>query len=214
MSWKDLEFFTSNKHKEVIRRLEPDIDNVIPDRKRWFYALALTPLDKTKAIILGQDPYPNRTHAMGLAFSVPKEISPIPPSLVNIYKELENDLGIIRKNGDLTPWARQGVLLINSSLTTLNGQRDAHKNIGWEELIQQILHMAAIDLRPKVFIAMGINAQKLIPNSVGAGETAHLLIRTVHPSPLSARNGFFGSQIFSRTNKFLKSTGQEEISWQ
>lgn len=292
--WKDLEFFRSNRYKAVIDKLKPDLNDVIPERKRWFYALALTPLENTKVVIIGQDPYPNPQYAMGLAFSVPKNIFPIPHSLFNMYAELSADIKpkiynkktdgqpkgaiycgrpskwgnpfIIGENGtrdqvcdafrdsilpnldvrelrgkdlicwcsperchcddirqkanhpasrhgDLTGWAKQGVLLLNSSLTTIKGQSDAHKGLGWEELIQQVLHLCAIDARPKVFIAMGLNSQKLIPKSILDGQTGHLLLRTVHPSPLSARRGFFGSKIFSRSNEFLTNTGQEGIQW-
>ena len=162
-------------------------------------------------MILGQDPYINPNQAHGLAFSVLSD--KLPPSLKNIYKEIESDLRIemAKNNGDLTPWAQQGVLLLNTVLTVRAGESNSHSKKGWEKFTDRIIQELGMDNKPKVFLFWGKNAQQkesLIKN------TKHLILKAPHPSPLSAYNGFFGCKHFSKTNDFLEKNGEKEISWQ
>ena len=169
------------------------------------------PHEKVKVVILGQDPYHGEGQANGLCFSVHKGIR-IPPSLVNIYKELNSDLGCtIPDNGDLTPWAKQGVLLLNTVLTVRAHEANSHRGIGWEEFTDACIKVLAEQDRPLVFILWGTPARRkkaLIHNP------KHLIVESPHPSPLSAHNGFFGSKPFSKTNAYLESVGLEPIDWQ
>ena len=164
-----------------------------------------------KVVILGQDPYHEEGQAHGLSFSVQKGV-PIPPSLQNIYKELHTDIGMpYPQTGDLTAWAKQGVLLLNATLTVRRGQAASHKGYGWETLTDAIIEKANESPRPLVFILWGGNARSkktLITNP------RHLILQSVHPSPLSAYNGFFGSRPFSKANEFLIKTGQTPIRWE
>ncbi|MEB3100862.1 uracil-DNA glycosylase [Ferviditalea candida] len=184
---------------------------IYPDKYEIYSALHLTSFSQTKVVIIGQDPYHGHGQAHGLSFSVKPGIE-VPPSLKNIFKELQNDLGCkIPNNGYLEKWARQGVLLLNSVLTVREGLPNSHRGKGWETFTDKVI--AAINGRqqPAVFILWGKNAQeksKLITNS------RHLVIQSVHPSPLSAMRGFFGSRPFSRANAFLKKHGMDEIDWQ
>lgn len=159
---------------------------------------------------MGQDPYYNFGQANGLAFSVNEGVK-IPPSLKNIYKELESDLGIpIADTGSLVSWAKQGVLLLNTSLTVVEKKPNSHKNIGWQIFTDEIIKILNKKESPCVFILWGNNAiakEKFITNP------KHLIIKSSHPSPLSARRGFFGSKVFSRTNQFLKKNNEKEIDW-
>lgn len=184
---------------------------VYPSADRIFRALELTPPQSVKAVMLGQDPYHGPGQAHGLCFSVPEGVRP-PPSLKNIFRELANDLGHpLPANGNLEPWARQGVLLLNAVLTVRDGQPGAHAGIGWEDFTDGLigtLSRTAND--PLVFILWGRHAarkQALIDTS------KHLVIRSPHPSPLSAHRGFFGSHPFSRTNEFLSSKGGRPVDW-
>ena len=183
---------------------------IYPDKHNIFKALELSDFDDTKVVILGQDPYYNYGQAEGLSFSVKPGVS-IPPSLKNIYKELKNDLGLeISNNGSLTAWARQGVLLLNASLTVEDKKPNSHKNIGWQIFTDKIISYLNSRKEPLVFILWGnfaISKKELINNQ------NHLIIESSHPSPLSARRGFFGSKPFSRTNDFLKSHNIKEIDW-
>ena len=176
-----------------------------------FNAFSFTPLEKVKVLILGQDPYHGEGQANGLCFSVHPGIE-IPPSLVNIYKELHDDLGCyIPDNGDLTKWARQGVLLLNTVLTVRAHQANSHRGIGWEEFTDAAIRALAEQDRPIVFLLWGSPARRkkaLIRNP------KHLIIESPHPSPLSAYNGFFGSRPFSRANEYLEKSGVEPIDWQ
>ena len=184
---------------------------IYPDMYNIFNALKITDYDAVKAVIIGQDPYHGEGQAHGLCFSVQKGIAP-PPSLLNIYKELQQDLGITPPQGigDLTPWAEQGVLLLNTVLTVRGGQANSHKGKGWEQFTDRIITLLNERETPMVFILWGANARakkELISNP------SHLVLESAHPSPLSAYNGFFGCRHFSKTNDFLVRTGQEPINW-
>lgn len=182
-----------------------------PPSNHIFKALQLTPFNQIKVVIIGQDPYHNKGQANGLAFSVHKDVK-IPPSLRNIYKELSSDLGIpIPKHGDLTKWTTQGVLLLNSILTVKPNKPASHRNIGWEEYTDDIIKKINDEKENIVFILWGNYAQE---KGKYINKEKHLIIKSPHPSPFSARNGFFGSKPFSRCNTYLKENGIEEIDWE
>ncbi|WP_326820399.1 uracil-DNA glycosylase [Streptosporangium sp. NBC_01756] len=167
------------------------------------------PFDQVKVLIVGQDPYPTPGHPIGLSFSVAAEVRPIPASLRNIYKELTEDLGLpMPSNGDLTPWAEHGVLLLNRVLTVVPGKPASHRGKGWEEITEQAIKALAARGKPLVAILWGRDARNLRPmlGDVPAIESAH-------PSPLSARNGFFGSRPFSRANELLVEQGTAPVEW-
>lgn len=184
---------------------------IFPNAYDIYNALHYTDYNDVKVVILGQDPYHGPNQAHGLAFSVKPGVR-IPPSLLNMYKELKDDLGCyIPNNGYLEKWARQGVLLLNTSLTVRQAEANSHKKIGWELFTDHIIELLNDRIDPIVFILWGNNAiskEKLITNK------AHYIIKSVHPSPLSAFRGFFGSKPFSKTNNLLKSIGKESIDWQ
>lgn len=185
-------------------------ETIFPPAKEIYQALHLTSYEATKVVILGQDPYHGEGQAHGLAFSV-REGLRFPPSLVNIFKELEADLGCpYPSSGDLTPWAKEGVLLLNTTLTVKEKTPLSHKDKGWETLTDSIIKVLAQKASPLVFILWGANARA---KKAYLKETPHLIIESAHPSPLSAHRGFFGSKPFSKCNAFLKSAGQEEIDW-
>ena len=176
-----------------------------------FNAFNLCPFDKVKVVIIGQDPYHGVGQAHGLSFSVKKGVAP-PPSLVNIFKEIKSDLGIdnMGKHGELTEWAKNGVLLLNSVLTVRANQARSHRNLGWEEFTDNVIRLINLREKPVVFMLWGADAkakEKLITNP------NHLILKAAHPSPLSAFNGFFGCRHFSKANEFLKSKEIEEIDW-
>ena len=186
---------------------------IYPLRGCRLRALELTPLDAVKVVILGQDPYHGPGQAMGLCFAVPEGVK-VPPSLVNIYKELESDLGIARPtHGDLSAWARQGVLLLNNTLTVEAGQAGSHAGRGWDAITDACVAAVAARSEPSVFILWGSHAQTKAKRIPGLRDGRHLVIESPHPSPLSAHRGFFGSQPFSRTNAFLESRGRRAIDW-
>ena len=187
---------------------------IYPPREARFAALERTPLDAVKVVILGQDPYHGPGQAHGLAFSVPEGIA-IPPSLRNIYKELETDLGIApASHGNLTRWADQGVLLLNTSLTVEAGQADSHQRRGWEEFTDAAVAAVAARPEPSVFVLWGAHARKKAAGVAGLGASSpHLVLTSAHPSPLSAYAGFFGSKPFSRANAFLEANGRGAIDW-
>ena len=184
--------------------------NIFPDMQDIFNSLKYTSYSDVKAVIIGQDPYHGIGQAHGLCFSV-KEGIPLPPSLQNIFKELYNDTGITPpRNGTLTKWAGEGVLLMNAVLTVREGQPNSHKGMGWETFTDTVISRLNERERPMVFILWGANARSkknLITNK------NHLILESVHPSPLSAYNGFFGCRHFSKTNEFLKDNGIGEINW-
>lgn len=183
---------------------------IFPKGGEWFRALDLTPLDEVRVVILGQDPYHGEGQAHGLCFSVQPGVR-IPPSLVNIYKELESDLGIPRaSHGFLESWAKQGVLLLNSVLTVEMAQAASHQGKGWERFTDAVIGQVNARIDPVVFMLWGNYAQK----KAGFVDTSrHLVLRAAHPSPLSAHNGFLGCRHFSQANAFLKAHGQKEIDW-
>jgi len=193
--------------------LQDEKDNlktILPSSSLWFKALTATDLDQVKVVILGQDPYPTPGHAHGLCFSVMPEVKPIPKSLVNIYKELEDDLGIVNSSGNLQSWADQGVLLLNSVLTVEAGNANSHQGKGWEQFTDRIIEVLNEQNFPVVFVLWGAYAQKkgrIVNNA------HHLVLRSPHPSPLSAYRGFFGSKPFSKINDFLIKNGKEAINW-
>lgn len=186
---------------------------VYPPRSCWLAALEMTPLDEVKVVILGQDPYHGAGQAHGLAFSVRDGIR-IPPSLLNIYKELETDLGLPRAlGGNLAAWARQGVLLLNTVLTVEAGRPASHRDAGWEVITTAVIEAVVARARPSVFMLWGGHAQKAAQRVAGLADGRHLVLSAAHPSPLSARNGFFGCRHFSQANAFLDRVGRGGIDW-
>ncbi len=187
---------------------------IYPPRGSRLAALATTPLDQVKVVILGQDPYHGPGQAHGLSFSVQDGVKQ-PPSLVNIFKELEGDLGIPRPaTGNLTPWARQGVLLLNNTLTVEAGQAGSHAGRGWDAITDACVEAVAAGGEPTVFVLWGSHAKKKAGRVKGLGAAEHHLVLTsVHPSPLSAHSGFFGSKPFSQANAFLEKHGRGAIDW-
>ncbi len=183
---------------------------IFPHSSLWFNALNSTPLDEVKVVILGQDPYPTPGHAHGLCFSVQPDVKPVPKSLINIYKELASDLGVENSNGHLQSWSDQGVLLLNSVLTVESGKANAHQGKGWEGFTDRVIATVNALDRSVVFVLWGAYAQK---KGAVIDESRHLVIRSPHPSPLSAHRGFFGSRPFSKINTYLKQQGQAEINW-
>jgi uracil-DNA glycosylase len=183
---------------------------IFPKGSLWFRALDLTPLDAVRVVILGQDPYHGPGQAHGLAFSVQPGVK-VPPSLVNIYKELQADLGIQpARHGFLDHWARQGVLLLNSSLTVEQGQAASHQGRGWERFTDAVIAKVAARAQPCAFLLWGNHAQK---KAAFVDAQRHLVLKAPHPSPLSAHNGFFGCRHFSRTNSWLAAQGLPPIDW-
>lgn len=184
---------------------------IYPDQNDIFNALHYTPYQDTKVVILGQDPYHGPGQAHGLSFSVKPGVK-VPPSLQNIFKELHADLGCpIPENGYLVKWAKQGVLLLNSVLTVRAGEPNSHKNLGWETFTDKVIETLNHRVEPVVFILWGKFAQQkqqLITSD------RHFIIQSPHPSPFSANRGFFGSRPFSKTNKFLREAGLQEIDWE
>jgi len=186
---------------------------VYPPRGCRLKALELTPLEFVRVVILGQDPYHGPGQAMGLCFAVPAGC-PVPPSLANIYKELAADCGVPRPtHGDLSPWARQGVLLLNTSLTVGAGKAGSHAGRGWEAISDAVVAAVAARPEPSVFILWGSHAQAKADRIPALADGRHCLIRSPHPSPLSAHRGFFGSRPFSRANAFLAQHGRGTIDW-
>ena len=182
---------------------------VFPKPEDTFAAFQLTKIENLRVVILGQDPYHGPGQAHGLCFSVPNGV-PNPPSLRNIFRELADDLNVpLRTNGDLSDWARQGVLLLNSILTVRSGEPLSHQHLEWEWFTDQVIVQLALQLPPCVFVLWGNSAQKKSPLISGR----HSIIKSPHPSPLSAHRGFFGSRPFSEINNRLRSLGREPIDW-
>lgn len=183
---------------------------IFPRGGEWFRALDLTPLDRVRVVILGQDPYHGPGQAHGLCFSVRPDVA-LPPSLVNIYKELNSDLGIPpAPHGFLEHWARQGVLLLNSVLTVRMAAAASHRDRGWERFTDAVIRLVNDRPDPVVFMLWGSYAQK---KAAFVDQSRHLVLKAPHPSPLSAHNGFFGCRHFSQANAFLESRGLEPIDW-
>lgn len=184
---------------------------IFPKGAEYFRALDLTPLDEVKVVILGQDPYHGAGQAHGLCFSVQPGVR-TPPSLVNIYKEMQADLGIApAKHGFLEHWAEQGVLLLNSVLTVEEGKAAAHQGQGWEKFTDAVIRTVNDECDGVVFILWGAYAQK---KAAFVDQERHLVLKSAHPSPLSAHNGFLGSRPFSKTNEYLQSIGKDPVDWQ
>ena len=215
--WAALAFFRSGKAAQAAARADARHDagaHILPPADQVFTALTLTPPEAVKVVILGQDPYPTPGDAHGLAFSVDRDAAP-PRSLRNIFRELTDDLGApTPATGRLSGWARQGVLLLNASLTVEAGTAGAHRKFGWEALADEVIASLAGGDRPVAFILWGADARKFAPliDRLDAGGR-HLVIESAHPSPLSARRGFFGSRPFSQANAFLKANGRGAIDW-
>jgi uracil-DNA glycosylase len=183
---------------------------IFPRGNEWFHALDATPLDKVRVVILGQDPYHGEGQAHGLCFSVKPGVTP-PPSLVNIYKEMKSDLGLDPpRHGFLESWAQQGVLLLNSVLTVEAGRAASHQGKGWETFTDAVIRQVNDLERPVVFILWGSYAQK---KAAFVNTSRHFVLKSAHPSPLSAHNGFFGSRPFSKANAFLEQHDERPIDW-
>ena len=213
-SWYEL--LKDEFEKDYFLKLRQFIKNeyktkqIFPHPKNIFKAFELTPVNDVKVVILGQDPYHGADQAHGLAFSVQENIK-IPPSLSNIYKELYDDLNIpIKRSGNLEYWAKQGVLLLNSVLTVESGKANSHKNIGWEKFTENVISLISKKKEILVFLLWGNYAHK---KEDFIESNNHLILKSVHPSPLSAYNGFFGSKHFSKANNFLKKNNIKEIVW-
>lgn len=186
---------------------------IYPPRGMRLAALALTPLDAVKVVILGQDPYHGAGQAHGLCFSVPEGVR-VPPSLVNIYKELESDLGLPPPgHGNLSAWARQGVLLLNNSLTVEEGRAGSHQGLGWEAITDAAVAAVAAQAEPCVFMLWGSHARNKAMRVPGLNGGRHLVLTAPHPSPLSAHSGFLGCRHFSQANAFLEANGRGAVDW-
>jgi len=214
-SWQDIlaDEFQKPYYQDLREFLKQEYatQKIHPDMYHIFEALQITPYEKVKIVILGQDPYHGPNQAHGLSFSVQPGVK-VPPSLQNIYKELQNDLGIPPVNhGYLVPWAKQGVLLLNTVLTVRQGQAYSHQGKGWERLTDKVIEKLNERQDPVVFILWGKPAQKKISM---IDTSKHVIIKSVHPSPLSANRGFFGSRPFSKANNALVALGKTPIDWQ
>ncbi|PLK72607.1 uracil-DNA glycosylase [Rhizobium sp. TH135] len=197
--------------KAFLQREKADGKQIFPKGSEYFRALDLTPLDEVKVVILGQDPYHGAGQAHGLCFSVQPGVR-IPPSLVNIYKEMQTDLGIPpARHGFLEHWARQGVLLLNSVLTVEEARAASHQGQGWEQFTDAVIRAVNEECEHVVFMLWGSYAQK---KAAFVDRSRHLVLKAPHPSPLSAHNGFFGSRHFSQANEYLVSQGRNAIDWQ
>lgn len=213
-SWKEAlkEEFDKGYFKELADKVKSAYlqGPVFPPPKLVFNAFALCPFDRVKVVIIGQDPYHGRGQAHGLSFSVPDGTA-VPPSLQNIYKEIKNDLGKeLQKTGNLERWAKQGVLLLNATLTVFESQAGSHQGWGWETFTDAVIKRISEEKEGVVFMLWGRYAQN---KSSLIDANKHLILKAPHPSPLSAHNGWFGSKHFSQANEYLRSKGQEPIDW-
>ena len=214
--WQRLlnEIYKTSNYRSLMAFLDQrlaDGVNIYPPKDQWFRALELTPLESTRVVILGQDPYHQKGQAHGLSFSVLPGVQ-VPPSLRNIYKELSSDLGIVApEHGFLEAWAEQGVLLLNAVLSVEERNANAHQGKGWESITDRIIQQVNESSTGTVFILWGSYAQKKVSM---IDQERHLVIQSPHPSPLSAHRGFFGSQPFSKTNAWLVEKGFPEINWE
>ena len=199
------------KRLRAFLKSEYSTRKIYPHMNDIFNSLKCSSFEKTKVVIIGQDPYHGEGQAHGMCFSVKRGVEP-PPSLKNIFKELSSDTGfVIPDHGELTSWANQGVLLLNTVLTVRAGQANSHKGMGWEEFTDRVISELNRKTTPVVFLLWGANAKtkaNIIDNPI------HRKLETVHPSPLSAYGGFFGCRHFSKCNAILRESGQEEINWQ
>ncbi|MCG7331942.1 uracil-DNA glycosylase [Salinicoccus roseus] len=213
MKWEDV--FQSIKEETDFSGLESTLEEkygsgeVFPPREQIYTAFELTPFENVRVVILGQDPYHGKGQSHGLAFSVNDGVK-IPPSLRNMYKELESDLGIKRTTGSLKDWAKEGVLLLNTVLTVDANQANSHRGLGWEPFTDGIISHVSDNLEHVVFILWGKPAQKK-EKLIDASK--HCIIKSTHPSPLSAHRGFFGTRPFSRANDYLEAHGRKTVDW-
>ena len=203
---KNTEYFTE-LWKKVEERYETT--KCFPPKDQIFRAIELTPFEEVKVVIIGQDPYHNDNQANGLCFSVSDKVK-APPSLKNIFKELEDDLGIKKTSNELEMWAKQGVLLLNATLTVRAHEANSHKDLGWEQFTDFIIKEISDKKENVVFVLWGAFAQKKA-GLIDASK--HFIIQSAHPSPFSVHKGFFGSRPFSKINQFLKEKGKEPINW-
>ena len=197
---------------DLIKKIDIEYSkfNIFPEKKLIFNAFKLTSFDKLKVVIIGQDPYFNKGQANGLCFSVDKK-TPLPPSLKNIYKAISNDIKSSNfKNGDLSNWAKQGVLLLNTVLTVREGIPNSHKNFGWEKFTNHVIEHISMKKNNICFLLWGNNAKK---KAILIDHKKHLVLTSVHPSPLSAHRGFLDCKHFSTTNNYLTSNGLQPIEW-
>lgn len=210
MDWyRYLTFFKSSTFVKIKQTIENDPNNIFPPKHLILKSFNECPLGNLKVIIIGQDPYHGQGEANGLCFSV-NECVKTPPSLRNIFLELKSDIGVERRSTDLLDWARQGVLLLNRTLTVYRKQANSHKDIGWHYLTNEVIKIINEHKQNCVFILWGRNAQELIQY---IDKSKHHIIKSAHPSPFSANNGFFGSKPFSQCNDILIKTNQESIKW-
>lgn len=212
--WDELlaPLFADERYKKIREFLKSEYSThvIYPDMYDLYNCFRFTPVADLKAVILGQDPYHEPNQAHGLCFSVRKGV-PLPPSLQNIFKEIQSDLGITEPNcGDLTKWAQQGVLLLNTTLTVREHMANSHSKCGWAWFTDSVIKLISDNCENVVFILWGGNARSKAPLIDGS---KHLILQCAHPSPLSAYNGFFGCKFFSKTNDYLLSHGKESIDW-
>lgn len=214
-SWKEVlkAEFSKPYFQQIILHIKTEKAQgkiIYPPGSLFFNAFNTTPFNNVKVVILGQDPYHGPGQAHGLCFSVQNGVPP-PPSLINIFKELQDDIGVpVPHHGNLTHWAQQGVFLLNASLTVRAGEPMSHAKIGWAEFTDTVIKTIAAKKRNVVFLLWGKFAQE---KRVLIDETKHLILRSVHPSPLSAHGGFFGCKHFSKTNEYLAANGIDPVDW-
>ncbi len=214
-SWKEKlkSEFSKNYFYELMRFLDVEYreKSILPQSNQIFRAFEMCPFEKVKVVILGQDPYPTKGHAHGLCFSCEPDVRPLPKSLMNIFKEYENDLGIQKpENGDLSHWAKGGVLLLNTVLTVREGEPNSHANKGWEKFTDAVINCLNENKRNIVYILWGTKAQK---KGLNIDKNNNLILKSPHPSPLSSYRGFFGSKPFSKANEYIIKSGKQKIDW-
>lgn len=210
MNWVDIDYFKTADFTDLVHAIDSvDEKMILPSRQNVFRVFREVPFDKVKVVILGQDPYPNREHAVGLAFSVPATVKPLPKSLINILTELEKDTGIQRSNGDLSDWITQGVFLFNTALTVQEGKPGSHADM-WRKLSNAVIKALSEKRENLVFVLWGNHA---ISKARLIDDEKHMVITSAHPSPLSAYRGFLGSKPFSRINNYLISKNITPINW-
>ena len=213
--WKEplAPLFADERYQQIRTFLKAEYSSrvIYPDMHDIFNCFRYTPYEKVKVVLLGQDPYHNEGQAHGLCFSVPEGIQK-PPSLVNMFKELKDDLGCTEpKSGDLSKWAHEGVLLMNTALTVRAHQANSHANCGWSWFTDSVIELLSREKEHLVFLLWGGNARRKVPL---IDRRKHLILECAHPSPLSAHNGFFGCRHFSKTNAYLEQHGIPPIDWQ
>lgn len=216
-SWKQALRSELNKpyFTDLIKFIESEyagkVGSIFPNSQQIFRAMDLCPIEKVKVVILGQDPYPTKGHAHGLCFSVEENVKPFPKSLLNIFKEIESDLNIpFPENGSLVRWAEQGVLLLNAVLTVEEGKPESHARKGWEQFTDAVIQQLNEKKEGVVYLLWGSKAQE---KAIKVDSDRNLILKTVHPSPLSAYRGFFGSGHFRKANEYIEKLGNDPIQW-